>query len=241
MSVADNSLGLRPIADFDFYLEGSRAIEVFEFLQSQGYKSNLDIEIFEFKTRHFKRRGSWNFVNSEGFDLDLHWRLFDHLSIKDNQALLKVNSRILETKHGKFRMLSSDLMSVLIINHHLLGASTHYSGLFDIARVIAQSNLRIVGQLASRIGISREMREILQIIDEYSESSHESELVMYSNSRNLLSKTLLIEKSTDYELIRHRAIYKAWYKLQKPLWIEKFVTKYCGGFVKSDVDRKSVV
>lgn len=235
MSVADNSLGLRPIADFDFYLEGSRAVEVFEFLQSQGYKSNLDIEIFEFKTRHFKRRGSWNFVNSEGFDLDLHWRLFDHLSIKDNQALLEGNSQILETKHGKFRMLSPDLMSVLIINHHLLSASSHYSGLFDIARVIAQSNLRIVSQLASRIGISREMREVLQVIDEHSKSSHVSKLETYAHGTKVPAKTLLIRKSTDYELIRHRAIYKAWNKLQKPLWIEEFITKYCGGFVKSDV------
>ena len=233
MTVSDNSLGLRPIADFDFYVKSSSAIEVFQFLEEQGYEANLEKDLFEFNARLYKRRGSWNFVNFDDFDLDLHWRLFDHLTIKENEELLALNSHIVETKHGKFTMLTPELMSVLLVNHQLLNSSTHYSGLFDIARIVDQSNLKTVGDLASRVGILPEMREILEKIDEYSERTNGSELISIPSTFKLEAKNLLIDRVTDFELIRLKYLYKAWNILEKPTWIEKIVTKYLGGFVKS--------
>ena len=234
MSIGDNSLGLRPIADFDFYVKGSQASEVFKFLEAHGYKANLEMKLTEFESRLFKRRGSWNFVNSEGFDLDLHWRLFDHLSIDENEELLLNNSKTLETKHGKFRMLTPELMCVLLINHHLLNTSTHYSGLFDISRVIGQSNLDTLADLASRAGIFHESLAILQEIDEYAETTNASALVTCPDEPRPSAKNFLLDKSIDYELIRMRALYRYWNKKQRPSWMEKFVTKYLGGFVNSN-------
>jgi len=233
MTVNDNSLGLRPIADFDFYVKSSSAIEVFKFLEVHGFSANLDMKIFDFKARLHKRRGSWNFVNSDGFDLDLHWRLFDHLTIKENEELLALNSQMVETKHGKFTMLTPELMCVLLANHQLLNTSTHYSGLFDIARIIGQSNLKTVNTLASKVGILPEMREILQIIDVYSERSNASTLISIPSTFELETKNCLIDRVTDFELIRLKHLYKVWNLLQKPAWMEKLVTKYLGGFVKS--------
>ena len=240
MTVNDNSLGLRPIADFDFYVKSSSAVEVFDFLEERGYTANLDMNLFEFNARLYKRRGSWNFVNSEGFDLDLHWRLFDHLSVKENQDLLVLNSQITETKHGKFTMLTPELMCVLLANHQLLNTSTHYSGLFDIARIIEQSNLKTVSTLASRVGILPEMRQILEIIDVYSERSNASTLISIPSTFELETKNRLIDRVTDFELIRLKHLYKVWNILEKPIWIEKLVTKYLGGFVKSKAPNNQV-
>jgi len=234
MTVIDNSLGLRPIADFDFYVENSNASEVFEFLESHGYLANLSTNLFQFNSRLLKRRGSWNFINSEGFDLDLHWRLFDHLSFKENLDLTTLNSEIIETKHGRFRMLTPELMSVLLTNHHLLNASTHYSGLFDIARIVNQSNLRTISSLASRVGILTELREILEEIDDIAETSNANKLNLYSSSQKSNSKGILIDRVTDFDLIQNRYLYKIWKFSGKPIWMEKFITKYLGGFTKTD-------
>jgi len=240
MTVKDNSLGLRPIADFDFYVKSSAAIDVFKYLESHGYSANLDMKIFDFKARLHKRRGSWNFVNSDGFDLDLHWRLFDHLTIKENEELLALNSQIVVTKHGTFTMLTPELMCVLLANHQLLNSSTHYSGLFDIARITEKSNLKTVNTLASQVGILPEMREILQIIDMYSERSNASTLISIPSTFELEMKNPLIDRVTDFELIRLKHLYKGWNILEKPTWIEKIATKYLGGFVKSKVPDNQV-
>jgi hypothetical protein len=233
MTVGDNSLGLRPIADFDFYVKSSCATEVFEFLETQGYAANLDTNLFEFRTRLHKRRGSWNFVNSEGFDLDLHWRLFDHLSVKENESLLVSNAQITKTKHGKFRILTSELMCVLLANHQLLNTSEQYSGLFDIARIIGRSDVKTVSSLASKVGVLTEMREIFQLIDEFAESSYATKLIPIPSVISRRSKNNLINRSTDYERIRFRFIYKVWSKILKPVWMEKLVTKHLGGFTIS--------
>lgn len=237
MSLGDNSLGLRPIADFDFYVKGSRASEVFKFLEVHGYKANLEMRLTEFESRLFKRRGSWNFVNSDGFDLDLHWRLFDHLSIGENEELLLNNSKTLETKHGKFRMLTPELMCVLLVNHHLLNTSTHYSGLFDISRVIGQSNLNTLSALASRAGIFNQSLEIFQEIDEYAETSYASKIGSNPQEPRLSGKNILLKKSMDFELLRMKALYRYWNSKQRPSWLEKFVTKYLGGFVNSNLSK----
>lgn len=238
ISVQDNSLGLRPIADFDFYVESKNSTQVFQFLEGEGFNPNLSIGLSEFKNRHYKRRGSWNFVNDEGFDLDLHWRLFDHLSNYENESLLRINSHLVETKHGVFRLLTPELTSVLLVNHHLLNTSSQYSGLFDISRVTTQSNLAVASSLASIVGIRNEMQEILEEIDSYSETSNAMTFGSdQAPDRHSTSKKLQ-SMAYDYELTRLRFLYRLWNKAARPCWLEKLVTKYLGGFVKISRTKK---
>jgi len=232
MSIQDNSLGLRPIADFDFYVESKNSTQVFEFLEEKGFNANLGIGLSEFKNRHYKRRGSWNFVNDEGFDLDLHWRLFDHLSNDENESLLRGNSHLVETKHGVFRLLTPELTSVLLVNHHLLNTSSHYSGLFDISRVTRQSNVDLARSLATIIGVKNEMQEILEEIDSYAETFNATKLKLDRNPDRYSSGNSLIDIATDYELMRLGFLYRRWSEAGRPAWLEKLVTKYLGGFVR---------
>lgn len=238
MSIRDNSLGLRPIADFDFYVKSEYSTQVFQFLEANGFESNLGIGLMEFKNRLYKRRGSWNFVNNEGFDLDLHWRLFDHLDSHENQTLFLDNSEIVKTKHGQFRLLTPELTSVLLVNHHLLNSSSHYSGIFDISRVTAQSNLETSRSLAAIVGVQDEMREILEEIDQYSETTRAREFNMNQSRSEYSRRVALISKTTDYELTRLRVLYRLWNKAQRPSWFEKIVTRFLGGFVKIDPTAK---
>ena len=232
MSIRDNSLGLRPIADFDFYIKSKNSTQVFQFLEENGFKPNLGIGLSEFKNRHYKRRGSWNFVNDEGFDLELHWRLFDHLDSHENETLLFNNSEIVKTKHGQFRLLTPELTSVLLVNHHLLNTSSHYSGLFDISRVTTQSNLDTSGSLAAIVGIWNEMQEILEEIDHYAETINAKEFSLNQNHLKDSHKSSLISKTTDYELTRLGFLYRLWIKADRPRWLEKIATKFLGGFVR---------
>jgi hypothetical protein len=234
LSIQDNSLGLRPIADFDFFIRSKYSSQVFQFLEEVGFNPNLGIRLSEFKSRHYKRRGSWNFMNDEGFDLDLHWRLFDHLSTDENERLLHENSNIVETKHGKFRMLTPELTTVLLVNHHLLNKSSHYSGLFDIYRVTSQSNLDTSETLAAIVGIRNEMQDILEEIDQYAETTNAAKFSVNRNHCRVSHNDLLINKSIDYELMRLGFLYRLWNQAERPVWLEKLVTKFLGGFVKTN-------
>ena len=86
LSTQEFSWGNRPVADFDFYSDSKNNVKIWEFLRARDYKVLLDISETEFNSRILNYRGSWNFKDADGIDLDLHWRIFDHLSIKETRA-----------------------------------------------------------------------------------------------------------------------------------------------------------
>ena len=84
MGNRDFSWGYRPVADFDFYVLDSYLEELWKFMETNSLTPLMGISKNEFQTKIFKQRGSWNFIKKEEYDIDIHWRLFDHLSIKQN-------------------------------------------------------------------------------------------------------------------------------------------------------------
>jgi len=151
------SIGQRPIGDFDFYVDSKDLHIVKKQLKLMGFHPLMGIteDIFHFQIRD--SRGSWNYVNGNEVDLDLHWKLFDHLTDLENSQLVFQNSTMDVGKYGEYRRLNLELSAVLLGIHHNLNSPVHWGNLFDFISLIRKVNrdkfLRIIDQTETTLVI----------------------------------------------------------------------------------------
>ncbi len=164
MSSASYSRGLRPLADFDFFVAASDIHEARSFITSKGFSANLDVSEREFEVRIVPQRGSWNFMNAERGDLDLHWRVFDHLDLDANEELVAANSSVVDSEFGVIRRLDDELMLVVLTVHSVIESENSLRGLFDIYHLLKAADVDRVAALAAQVGVQRDLLGVCDAI-----------------------------------------------------------------------------
>lgn len=161
-SHAKHSLGLRPIADFDIFV-GEASLEAIarrlvelEFLPLMGISLGTIL-------KHIRiQRGSWNFKDVAGNDIDLHWKTFDHVSVSENERILREHTRQVDTEFGLANYFSSAFSLTSQIYVHALQGEDRYNGLFDIFNTAGTENIDAAGQLIKELDFRQEAVEVIE-------------------------------------------------------------------------------
>jgi hypothetical protein len=122
---------LRPLADIDFYAERADSQKIIAELVTRGFRPLLGADAEELNDRILTQRGSWNFV-SENADIDVHWKIMDHLDLAANRELVARWSHRAPTAYGQVRLLQPEATLSLLATHHVLQESGRLSGIFDV-------------------------------------------------------------------------------------------------------------
>jgi Uncharacterised nucleotidyltransferase len=236
LSLSRHSLGQRPVGDFDFYVEPEVLNKFRKSLEENGFYPLMGItdELFESEVRG--ARGSWNFVNSKNDDLDLHWRIFDHLSERSNKRLVQNNSTFVDGKFGLHRQLNKNLAAVQIGSHHLASASLHWGSLFDFASLLKEVEISDLLRMASAIDMSSEIKDVIRIVEDHSQNK------ILSRNRNHLNLKpvfqpryhLMIPKRFQQQSLHvNLKLYSIWRLTGSFSGIERKILNRIGHFSKS--------
>lgn len=245
LSTQEFSWGNRPVADFDFYSDSRNNKKIWDFLYSEGYKTLLDISEKEFNSRVLSFRGSWNFKNTDSIDLDLHWRIFDHLSLVENRNLVSQETINRKTQIGFEKFLTPELDLVVIANHQFLQGEGRFNGLFDIFHQAKGIDLNKVLKLVRQTDTQISMQSSITILDEIMGKENHANLVtigkLLQAKRKIKTKKSVTYVSryfqkTNLRVIklehRHPHIYKIWSFLGRHAFFEKFLLNHFGAFSK---------
>jgi hypothetical protein len=160
-SVDGESRGLRPVADVDVFVRLRHLEAAGRFLEAEGFRALLEAGSEEVATRIGRRGGSWNFVDGAGGDVDLHWRLFEHLSVEENQAVVWDDVSVRDSFFGPCPQLSAELLCLHVAVHYWADpAQDRYHGLFDFASLAGRADARAVWSLADRLQVSGLLEEV---------------------------------------------------------------------------------
>lgn len=163
MSEAVSARSLRPLADFDFYVSPVDLEPVRRRLRESGLAPLLGVDDDELGGRIEVQRGSWNFLGPDEVDLDLHWRVFDHLDLDVNSRLVLENSRLEESEFGRIRRMSPELMTATLAVHAAT-SGTRRGSLFDIVHVVREADADRLASLVRAAGLEREIADVDDIL-----------------------------------------------------------------------------
>ena len=245
LSTQEFSWGNRPVADFDFYSESSNRRDIWDFLHDKNYKALLDVSETEFHSRILNFRGSWNFKNNENIDLDLHWRIFDHLGLKENRDLVSRETITRKTQIGFQKFLSPELDLVVIANHQFLQGEVRSNGLFDIFHQVKSIDVNKVLKLVRETNTQISMQSTFTILSEIMGAENHANLKLIDKliqkRRNkeagaTISNVSRYFRRSSLQVIklehRHAGIYKLWSFLGRHAFLEKFLLRQFGAFSK---------
>ena len=147
------SHGFRPIADVDVYVNETNLADAAQLLIEHGYSPLLGVSVSTLTNKIALQRGSWNFKLGDGTDIDLHWKLFDHLSAKANDDLIAEHSSCVEMEFGNCRVLSTELSVAYQIHTFALQGEKRFNGLFDTYAIAGSADIRVTMNLIESIGL----------------------------------------------------------------------------------------
>jgi len=243
LSTQEFSWGNRPVADFDFYSEVSNIGNIWDFLHDKNFKALMEVSEIEFNSRIINFRGSWNFKNLENMDLDLHWRIFDHLGLKENRDLVCRETITRKTQIGFQKFLSPELDLVVIANHHFLQGENRSNGLFDISHHAKSIDVNKVLKLVQDTDTQLSMQSIITMLSEIMGDEIHPNLKLIGKSiqkgKHAQGKTTIPIVSRYFKKLsllafkaehRHIRIYKLWSFFGRHAFLEKFLLRQFGAF-----------
>lgn len=162
---------VRPLADIDFSIPRDRAEGLMHELLQQGFRPRLDPDWTELTARIMNQRGSWNVVRDD-VDLDVHWRVFDHLDDRTNERLVQAWSRPEKTACGMVHILRPEATLCLLAIHHALQPGRGASGLFDIFGMVAHVDAAAAARLAAQTDATDALCVALESIRQLGAEAH---------------------------------------------------------------------
>ena len=221
------SLGFRPIADVDVYVNEANLADAAQLLIQHGYSPILGVSVSTLTNKIALQRGSWNFKHGEGTDIDLHWKLFDHLSAEVNDDLIAKHSLHIETEFGSCRVLTTELSVAYQIHTFALQGEKRFNGLFDIYAIAGSTNIRTTMDLIQSIGlidgaysVTDELISSLGLPVEHSIQRLHQEVIKVtrvSSAADVQSERLARIDKSD---LRFPRLYSWWYLHGQPRWLE---------------------
>ena len=221
------SHGFRPIADVDVYVNEANLADVAQLLIEHGYSPLLGVSVSTLTNKIALQRGSWNFKLGDGTDIDLHWKLFDHLSVSANDDLIAEHSSYKEMEFGNCRVLSTELSVAYQIHTFALQGEKRFNGLFDTYAIAGSTDIRITMDLIQSIGlidaaysVTDELISSLGLpIEHPIQHLHQEviKVVRVSSAADVQSERLARIDKSD---LRFPRLYSWWYLHGQPRWLE---------------------
>lgn len=248
MSEEVYSRGLRPLADFDFYADVAYATEIKQLLEHRQFRALDGLTAGEFSSRVIPQRGSWNFKDDTHIDLDLHWRLLEHLDVTTSERLVTANSRLADTEFGTVRQLVPELMLVTLAVHHCLQPSGPLNGVFDFFHLLPNVDPVRAARLAKSIGVSREVASVAALSRSLAgdgDHPHLSDLgralahdarrqpATDSVRRVLPLFETLPDRYNDPKRLTTPRLYRLWSRLGRPGWLERSLIRRFGSISRT--------
>jgi hypothetical protein len=243
MSFRDFSWGFRPVADFDFYVDSMYLEEYWRYMDSKNILPLLGVSEKEFEFKIQNQRGSWNFIKEKAFDIDVHWRLFDHLTLNKNRELAAVEVEKIENSAEIKNFLSINLEIVLLANHFYFQGDKRFNGLFDFYSTSKKVDPKKVIDILKITETSDSFIFTIDAVSEILGKNINSNLIMIRkyfqstplkkiDSINCKSRYFSRINLDDFEpkLHRHGYIYKFWNFFGRHSFLEKIILKLFGPF-----------
>lgn len=230
------SRGLRPLADIDFYVPIVVVHEAKEVLERHEVRPLTEVSGDEFTHRVLPQRGSWNFVSPSGADLDLHWRLLEHLDDRASRRLVEQHTRLTDSEFGRIRRLDNELMLVTLVTHHALQGHVFGNGLFDVYHLARSVDVTTAARIARSVGVTREVRETAAALRELvgaegHEQLGELERAVRPRAARAPEGPLSVPvppvgeripaRYREDAFLRRPRLYRLWFALGRPLWLER--------------------
>ena len=254
MSNQDFSWGYRPVADFDFYISDSHLQDLWKIMESHKISPLMGISKNEFQTKILWQRGSWNFLKDKDFDIDVHWRLFDHLSLNQNRKLIEYETERTETLKGTYSYLTRNLEIVLLANHFYYQGDKKFNGLFDFYNVSKKVDPDKVKEIIKKTDTLDSFKATLDIISEIlgenvnSNFSLMQKYFQYATQKKAKQikhkrRYFTLINRDDFELNTHRQkyLYKLWHFFGRHSFLEKFILSLFGPFNIQIFNKESVI
>jgi hypothetical protein len=230
------SRGLRPLADFDFWVPARHVAAVRSLLEERGFAPNIGVDEFEFAHRVLPQRGSWNHLDPSGVDLDIHWRAFDHLDVDENERIVRRFSTSADSEFGRVLLPSSEFATVLLGYHHQLEPANSATLMFDLHHLLGSVDSDEVLRVAAATRMERDLAAALAYIREILGDDARPEvaglqrrLAPFARSRPRRDEVVLASKigerlpesagETGY--LRRPRWYRVWWWLGRPGWLER--------------------
>lgn len=225
------SLGFRPIADFDIYFPPQSIEPVTRALVNLGFSPLMGVSLPTLLEKIYLQRGSWNFLDAQGNDIDLHWKTFDFLSLEENHRLAKANSVKESTEIGMIRRQTPEFMFASQIYVHSLQGEARFNGLFDLYGLLESLELKKTAEKIAELELYWQARKILDELSEALELKPENPLRqlrsaisfrprMPKSSPKIASQRLAqIPKSS----LRYPSIYRKWFVADALPTVERII------------------
>jgi hypothetical protein len=235
-SHAKHSFGLRPIADLDIFVgeesleaTATRLVEL-EFLPLMGLSLDTILE-------HIRiQRGSWNFKDATGNDIDLHWKAFDHISVSENERILRKNTQQVDTEFGPANYVSPAFSLTSQIYVHALQGEERYNGLFDIFNTAGSENIDAAGQLIKELDFRQEAEEVIEELRDVLDTDPSHPLGrlghVLSGSSKLVRPRARIQSQRLSQIpdssLRFPRLYRAWVRAGASPFLERLHSLFLG-------------
>lgn len=213
-----HSLGLRPIADFDVFVNQSSLEAVATRLVELNFLPFMELSLENLLEKVRPQRGSWNFKDAAGNDLDLHWKAFDHISEEQNERILKENSILLNTEFGPANYMSSAMSLASQIYVHALQGENRYNGLFDIFNNTRVDNIEATAKLIKKLDFCFEAVQVVEELIDALDMGHGDPLAVLGRalrgSRRKKIPNFCIQNQRLNQIhdnsLRFPKLYRAW-------------------------------
>ena len=240
-SHAKHSLGLRPIADFDIFVNQSSVEAVATRLVELEFLPIMELSLENLLEKVRPQRGSWNFKDGAGNDLDLHWKAFDHVSEQQNERLLRENSSLLNTEFGPANYMNSAMSLAAQIYVHALQGEDRYNGLFDIFNNTHADNIDSAAKLIRELNFCVEAGQVVDELVDALDTSYGDPLAELSRALGSSPKARIptfgiqnqrlnqIHKSS----LRFPKLYRAWVRAGASPMLERLHSLILGPITNS--------
>jgi hypothetical protein len=221
------SHGFRPIADVDVYVNEAKLADAAQLLIEHGYSPLLGVSVSTLTNKIALQRGSWNFKLGDGTDIDLHWKLFDHLSAKANDDLIAEHSSQKEMEFGNCRVLTTELSVAYQIHTFALQGEKRFNGLFDTYAIAGSTDIRTTMDLIQNIGlidaaysVTDELISSLGLPVEHPIQRLHKEVIQVSRIDSETDFQRVRLARVDKSDLRFPRLYSWWYLHGQPRWFE---------------------
>ncbi len=243
--------GLRPLADIDLWLPFGHIHQAADLLGEDGFAPLLDVDNREFEHRILPQRGSWNYLHPSGVDIDLHWRLLDHLDAATGEDLVAGHGTLADSEFGTIRRLDDELMLCCLVAHFRSEGMLFNHGLFDVAHLMQRVDPTRLGALAARLEVARELLDtaatLRQLVGDAAPPAFaelEQALAPHAATQPLPAEVAAPESGeripARYEeraYLAHPRLYRQWTERGRPERLERIVCRW-GGFTRTPRGRQ---
>ena len=166
LSITGDVRGQRPFADLDLYLAPDEMGPVASELLAAGFEPLEGLSIDELLCRVVPRRSSWSFLDEQGRDLDLHWRVLEHLNLEASRSFVEAHITMRPTALGELGMLCDEAQAMVLLMHHMAEDPHAPHSLYDLVVLLRRSEASLLWEVADEAELGAWLAGTLDRVEE---------------------------------------------------------------------------